>query len=65
MECDDKLGALLEALEEVDDEVADVLGVRALEGELLAPDRHEGEGLGKRLVASETGENLTTSSGQC
>ena len=50
---DDELGALLEALEEVDDEVADVLRVRALEGELLLADRDQRERLRERLAAPE------------
>ena len=51
---DDELGALLESLEEVDDEVADVLGVGALEGELLLAHRHQRERLRERLAAPET-----------
>ena len=51
---DDELGALLEALEEVDDEVADVLGVGALEGELLLADRDQRERLRERLAAPAT-----------
>ena len=51
MDGDDELGALLESLEEVDDEVADVLGVGALEGELLLADRDQREGLRERLAA--------------
>lgn len=52
-ESDDKLGPLLESLEEVDDQVTDVLGVGALEGKLLRPDRHQCKGLGKGLVTPE------------
>ena len=51
MDGDDELGALLESLQEVDDEVADVLGVGALEGELLLADRDQREGLREGLAA--------------
>ena len=53
LDCDDELGSLLESLEEVDDEVADVLGVGALEGELLLAHRDQREGLRERLAAPE------------
>ena len=48
---DDVFGPLLESLEEVDDEVPDVLGVRTLESELLFADCDEGERLRERLAA--------------
>lgn len=51
LERDHELWSFLETLQEVDDEVPDVLGVRALEGELLAAHRHQGERLGERLRA--------------
>ncbi len=54
LQCDDKLRPLLEAFEEVSDEVADVLGVRALEGELLRSDRAQRERLGEGFVTPET-----------
>ena len=51
LQSNDKLGPLLESLQEVGDQVPDVLGVGTLEGELFRPDSAEGERLGKGLVA--------------
>ena len=45
------LGALLETLQEINDEIPDVLSVGGLECELLVPDSDEGEGLGESLAA--------------
>ena len=45
------LGALLETLQEINDEIPDVLSVGGLEGELLVPDSDEGEGLGESFTA--------------
>ena len=45
------LGALLETLQEINDEIPDVLCVGGLECELLIPDSDEGEGLGESLAA--------------
>ena len=52
---DDIAGALLQALQEVDDQVADVLRVGAGEGELLAADSGQGERLLLGLVGPEEG----------
>ena len=45
------LGALLETLQEINDEIPDVLCVGGLECELLIPDSDEGEGLGESFAA--------------
>ena len=45
------LGALLETLQEINDEIPDVLSVGGLECELLIPDSDEGEGLGESFAA--------------
>ena len=51
LQSDDISGPLLEPLQEVDHQVPDVLGIGGLEGELLPPHRHQGEGLREGLAA--------------